>query len=113
MGQSSSLSLDSGLEAKLFLDPVTFTVHNYILNEHNVSQMFHRYQIAVAKTVNNFDVSATHKNIPYFLAMNYIFTTTEELEGIPTEMMQDIRQRFVWDATRLDKPTEIKELVSR
>ncbi|KAF9576566.1 hypothetical protein BGW38_008132, partial [Lunasporangiospora selenospora] len=66
MGRCSSLSSDSGLEAKLLLDPATFTVHKYILNEHNVGQMFHRYQVAAAKTVNNFDVSVTLKNIPYF-----------------------------------------------
>ncbi|KAG0254342.1 hypothetical protein DFQ27_006906 [Actinomortierella ambigua] len=83
MGQSSSLSSDSGLEAKLFLDPVTFTVHNYILNEHNVSQMFHRYQIAVAKTVNNFDVSATLRNIPYFLYAYECLLPTTMLPSTP------------------------------
>ncbi|KAG0319296.1 hypothetical protein BGZ99_005192 [Dissophora globulifera] len=105
MGRRSSLSLSDGLEAKLYVDPTSFIVHKYILNEHNVGQIFHRYQVAASKTVNNFDVSASLKNISHFLAVNYILSTTEELEGIPTSMLEDIRQRFVWRATRLDKHT--------
>ncbi|KAG9061330.1 hypothetical protein KI688_007308 [Linnemannia hyalina] len=93
-GRSSSLSSGGVPEAKLYVDPAFFTVHKYILNGHNLGQILHWYQIAVTKTVINFDV-----------AMNYILTTTEELEGIPTEVLEDIRHRFVWNATRLDNPT--------
>ncbi|KAF9085964.1 hypothetical protein BGX27_003293 [Mortierella sp. AM989] len=104
-GRNSSISSDSGLEAKLCVDPASFTFHKYILNGHTVGQIFHRYQVAATKTVNDFDVSASLKNISHFMAMNYILVTTEELEGISTEVLEDIRHRFVWNATRLDIPT--------
>ncbi|KAI1308439.1 hypothetical protein EDD11_004290 [Mortierella claussenii] len=38
-------------------------------------------------------------------SMNYILTTTEELEGFPTKMLRDIREKFVWNISRLDEPT--------
>ncbi|KAG9070413.1 hypothetical protein KI688_009750 [Linnemannia hyalina] len=101
----SSLSLGDGLEVKLHVNPASFLVHQYILNEHNVGQIFHRYQVAASKTVNNLDISVSLKNISHFMSMNYILTTTEELEGFPTQMLEDIRERFVWNSSRLDKPT--------
>ncbi|KAG0273404.1 hypothetical protein BGZ95_010781, partial [Linnemannia exigua] len=42
------------------------------------------------------------ENISHFVAMNYILTTADELEGFSTEVLEDIRRRFVWNATRLD-----------
>ncbi|KAG0358077.1 hypothetical protein BGX24_006086 [Mortierella sp. AD032] len=105
MGRSSSLSLDNDLEANHFVDPASFLVHKYILNGHNVGQIFNQYQVAVTKTVNNFGVSVNLKNISHFLAMNYILDMTDKLEGIPKEALEDIRQRFTWNATRPDKPT--------
>ncbi|KAF9154107.1 hypothetical protein BGX20_004757 [Mortierella sp. AD010] len=104
-GRNSSISLDSGLEARLYVDPASFSVHKYVLNGHPVGQIFHQYQVAATKTVNNFDISASLKNIFHFMAMNYILATTEELEGISTEVLENIRHRFVWKATRLDIST--------
>ncbi|KAF8967008.1 hypothetical protein BGZ46_000243 [Entomortierella lignicola] len=65
-------------------------------------QLFHQYQVAVTKTVNNFNVSASLEKISHFLVMNYILTTAGELEGIPTDALEDIRRRFVWSTTRIN-----------
>ncbi|KAF8930878.1 hypothetical protein BGZ47_000344 [Haplosporangium gracile] len=91
-------------EAELYVDPSSFTVHKYIFNEHCGPDL-PLVSGAVTKTVNNFDLSASLENISHFVAMNYILITTEELEGIPTEVLEDIRHRFVGNATRLDNPT--------
>ncbi|KAF8929852.1 hypothetical protein BGZ47_000844, partial [Haplosporangium gracile] len=107
-GRSSILSLVSVSEAKLFVDPASFAIHKYVLNGHNVGQIFHQYQVAVTKTVNNPTIPVSYQNISHFMAMNYILNTTEELEGFPTNALKDIRGRFAWNASRLDNLLVLK-----
>ncbi|KAF9582429.1 hypothetical protein BGW38_000222 [Lunasporangiospora selenospora] len=106
MGRSSSLSLDKGLEVKLHVDPASFTVHKFILNGHNMGQIFHGYQFTAAKTANNFDVSASLGNISYFMAINYILTTTKELEGEDVTEEPDLRHIIMCQMTALKLPLE-------
>ncbi|KAF8923025.1 hypothetical protein BGZ58_003461, partial [Dissophora ornata] len=104
-GRSSSLSSGNVPDGSLFVDPDSFSIHKYVHDAHNIGQLFHHFQVFACKTVNNAAVQASVRNISYFMAMNYILTTTDDLPGFPTEAMENIRKRFVWKTFRLGNST--------
>ncbi|KAF9896949.1 hypothetical protein BX616_006456, partial [Lobosporangium transversale] len=100
-GRNSSISTGE-VVSKPYIDTVLFKVHKYKIGDCNVGQLFHKFQENSATTVNNFDITATSSNISKFLVMNYIFTTFEELPDLPLDVLQTIRQTYVWPSVQLD-----------
>jgi hypothetical protein len=55
------------VEEEGLVDPSSFTKFKYNLNQHDVGKIFHDFQVAGAKMVNDSKVSVTLDNMSVFL----------------------------------------------
>ncbi|KAK3805479.1 MAG: hypothetical protein J3Q66DRAFT_422687 [Benniella sp.] len=95
----------------------SFATFKYHSNNHNVGKVFHDFQVAGAKSVNDGNVSVTLDNMSVFLALNYILTTDDlqrtpdesrlrALGSIQPEVLKEIHESIVWKSWRLEESTK-------